>query len=182
VIYFVHSSSQQAATLMKKALLTILSLFASFAFGFFLNNIERVDNLLTNKINLEQEPLQALNLGAFSVSLSVRDLNVSKEFYEKLGFQAFAGSKDQNYLIMKNEDTLIGLFQGMFQGNILTFNPGWDQDGKDLPAYEDIRIIQQRLRQVGISLLSEANEKTSGPASIMLADPDGNLILVDQHR
>ena len=123
-----------------------------------------------------------MKLGAFSISLNVKDLNASKDFYEKLGFGVFAGSFEQNYLIMKNDNALIGLFQGMFQGNILTFNPGWDENACDIDNFDDIRKIQSHLKNSGLSLLSEADEKTEGPASLMLSDPDGNIILVDQHR
>ena len=123
-----------------------------------------------------------MKLGAFSVSLSVKDLNASKSFYEKLGFSIFAGSMDQNYLIMKNENALIGLFQGMFEGNILTFNPGWDENAANVNEFEDIRILQKRLKSNGLTLISEADESTEGPASLMLTDPDGNVILLDQHR
>jgi len=122
-----------------------------------------------------------MKLGAFSVSLSVKDLSVSKDFYEKLGFAVFAGSMEHNYLIMKNGDSLIGLFQGMFEGNILTFNPGWDQSANQLENFDDIRDIQRDLKGSGISLGSEADESTSGPASITIVDPDGNAILLDQH-
>lgn len=123
-----------------------------------------------------------MKLGAFSVSLSVKDLTISKEFYNKLGFEVFAGGMDQNYLIMKNGDALIGLFQGMFQGNILTFNPGWDQNAANLDDFTDIRDIQKHLKKENMELLSEANETVSGPTSLMLSDPDGNVILLDQHR
>lgn len=123
-----------------------------------------------------------MKLGAFSVSLSVKDLKISKEFYENLGFQTFAGSMEQNYLIMKNGNALIGLFQGMFEGNILTFNPGWDESAKNLEEFDDIREIQKHLKSKGIPLMTEVDEKTTGPASLMTTDPDGNLILMDQHR
>ena len=123
-----------------------------------------------------------MKLGAFSVSLSVKDLTISKEFYTKLGFEVFAGGMDQNYLIMKNGDALIGLFQGMFQGNILTFNPGWDQNAANLDDFTDIRDIQKYLKKENLELLSEADETVSGPTSLMLSDPDGNVILLDQHR
>ena len=123
-----------------------------------------------------------MKLGAFSVSLSVKDLTISKEFYTKLGFEVFAGGMDQNYLIMKNGDSLIGLFQGMFQGNILTFNPGWDQNAANLDDFTDIRDIQKHLKKENLELLSEADETVSGPTSLMLTDPDGNVILLDQHR
>lgn len=123
-----------------------------------------------------------MKLGAFSISLSVKDLKTSKAFYEKLGFNAFAGSVDENYIIMKNENALIGLFQGMFSGNILTFNPGWDYDAKNLDNFDDIRQIQKQLKLSGLQLTSEADESTEGPASLILQDPDGNVILLDQHR
>lgn len=122
-----------------------------------------------------------MKLGAFSVSLSVKDINASKEFYETLGFEVFAGQIERNYLIMKNGDTLIGLFQGMFENNILTFNPGWDSNANKLEKFDDIREIQKNLKENGIKLVSEADENTNGPASITLIDPDGNVILIDQH-
>ncbi|MBK9734338.1 MAG: VOC family protein [Saprospiraceae bacterium] len=123
-----------------------------------------------------------MKLGVFSISLSVKDLKTSQDFYEKLGFITFAGSMKQNYLIMKNDKALIGLFQGMFQGNILTFNPGWDENANNVENYDDIRDIQKHLKNSGLALTSEADEKTKGPASLMLTDPDGNVILLDQHR
>ncbi len=123
-----------------------------------------------------------MKLGAFSVSLSVKDIHASKAFYEKLGFTEFGGNIEQNWLILKNEDKIIGLFQGMFENNILTFNPGWDQDAQNLDEFTDVRDIQKQLKADGIGLIREADESTSGPASITLIDPDGNAILVDQHR
>ncbi|MCG9912201.1 MAG: VOC family protein [Flavobacteriales bacterium] len=123
-----------------------------------------------------------MKLGAFSVSLSVKDLLVSRKFYEQLGFTVFAGSMESKYLIMKNEHTLIGLFQGMFEGSMLTFNPGWDQNAQNLDSFDDVRAIQKQLKSNQIPLTLEADETTSGPASIMLSDPDGNVILIDQHR
>lgn len=122
-----------------------------------------------------------MKLGAFSVSLSVKDLSASKEFYEKLGFSQFAGSMEMNYLIMKNESTLIGLFQGMFENNILTFNPGWDSNAQNLEDFDDVRNIQKHLKDNGIAIDTEADESTNGPASLVLKDPDGNAILIDQH-
>lgn len=122
-----------------------------------------------------------MKLGAFSISLSVKDLAVSKAFYEKLGFIVFAGDMQHNYLIMKNGNALIGLFQGMFQNNILTFNPGWDENAQLQESFEDIRKIQQQLKSRGLQFVSEADENTSGPASFMVVDPDGNTILLDQH-
>lgn len=123
-----------------------------------------------------------MKLGAFSISLSVKDIKVSKQFYESLGFSVLAGDLDKNYLIMKNENSLIGLFQGMFQGNALTFNPGWDENGRNIDQFDDVRKIQQSLKSSGIQQASEVDESTTGPGSIMLSDPDGNIILIDQHR
>lgn len=123
-----------------------------------------------------------MQLGAFSVSLSVKDLEVSRVFYEKLGFAHFAGEPAKDYLIMKNGDTVIGLFQGMFQGNIMTFNPGWDQNAQEQDSYTDIREIEKQLKDQGLAFLQETDGAGTGPASFMLLDPDGNAILVDQHR
>lgn len=122
-----------------------------------------------------------MQLGAFSISLSVKDIAASRSFYESLGFTEFAGNMEQNYLIMKNGDTLIGLFQGMFENNILTFNPGWDANAQALDSFTDVRRIQEHLKGQGIDLQSEADPKTTGPASITVVDPDGNTILIDQH-
>lgn len=122
-----------------------------------------------------------MKLGAFSVSLNVKNLDASKKFYENLGFNVFAGDMKMNYLIMKNENTLIGLFQGMFENNILTFNPGWDSDAKKLENFDDVRVLQKTLQSKGIKLEQTADETTTGPASIVLLDPDGNAILIDQH-
>ncbi|MBE0567440.1 MAG: VOC family protein [Krumholzibacteria bacterium] len=124
-----------------------------------------------------------MKLGAFSVSLAVKDIAASRAFYEKFGFSVFGGDQAQNWLIMKNEDeTIIGLFQGMFAGNILTFNPGWDSNAKDTPEFIDVREIQRTLKAQGIRFVSEADESGAGPASFIAVDPDGNQILVDQHR
>ncbi|MFD2562197.1 VOC family protein [Aquimarina rubra] len=122
-----------------------------------------------------------MKLGAFSISLSVKDLRVSKEFYENLGFQVFAGDLEKNYLIMKNEDALVGLFQGMFENNILTFNPGWDTNANTLKNYDDVREIQKHLKNKGLKLERETDETSTGPGSVVLIDPDGNTILLDQH-
>ena len=123
-----------------------------------------------------------MKLGSFSISLAVKDLEASRAFYEKLGFREFGGDVDQNWLILQNEDQhTIGLFQGMFEKNIMTFNPGWDRSAKALDAFVDVREIQEGLKGAGIELTVEADEKTEGPASLMLTDPDGNIILVDQH-
>ncbi len=122
-----------------------------------------------------------MKLGAFSVSLSVKDIEASQAFYKKLGFQAVGGDISQNWLILKNGEHVIGLFQGMFDRNILTFNPGWDQHGNKLDPFTDIRELQKELKQNGMSLPNEVDESTTGPASLMLTDPDGNPILIDQH-
>jgi catechol 2,3-dioxygenase-like lactoylglutathione lyase family enzyme len=123
-----------------------------------------------------------MELGAFSISLAVKDIHTSKAFYEKLGFEVFGGDIEQNWLIMKNGKTIIGLFMGMFDQNILTFNPGWDQNAQEVDPFDDVRNIQQHLKNQGISLIEETDETGEGPGSITLADPDGNLILIDQHR
>jgi predicted lactoylglutathione lyase len=122
-----------------------------------------------------------MKLGAFSISLNVKDIKASKAFYESLGFILFAGSMDKKYLIMKNENALVGLFQGMFENNILTFNPGWNENAAAVEQFDDVREIQQQLKNKGIALKNEADQNTSGPASIVLTDPDGNVILIDQH-
>lgn len=122
-----------------------------------------------------------MELGAFSVSLTVKDLEASKSFYEKLGFQVFAGDAAQNWLIMKNGDHVIGLFQGMFEKNILTFNPGWDQNCNRLKSFTDVRDLQREFKAQGLKIESEADESTTGPASFTVIDPDGNPILIDQH-
>ena len=122
-----------------------------------------------------------MDLGAFSISLAVRDLAASRSFYEKFGFSVFAGDAAQDWLIMKNGEHAIGLFQGMFERNILTFNPGWDSNAHELAAFTDVRELQRRLRAQGVQFQQEADESTTGPASFIAVDPDGNPILVDQH-
>jgi lactoylglutathione lyase len=122
-----------------------------------------------------------MELGNFSVSLAVKDIQASTLFYEKLGFTAFMGERSQNWLIMKNGDHNIGLFQGMFDKNILTFNPGWTSDAQPLNEFTDVRELQRQLKDLGVDMISEADESTTGPASFMIVDPDGNTILVDQH-
>ncbi|MEO8221430.1 MAG: VOC family protein [Specibacter sp.] len=122
-----------------------------------------------------------MQLGAFSVSLAVKDIKASVAFYEKLGFTHHVGDVEQNWLVMKNGDVVIGLFQGMFEKNALTFNPGWNQDAQAIAPFTDVRDIQQQLKNSGVELLSEADLETTGPASFMLLDPDGNPIIVDQH-
>lgn len=122
-----------------------------------------------------------MKLGAFSVSLTVKDIKKSKLFYEQLGFTEFGGDLDQNWIIMKNGTTIIGLFQGMFDQNILTFNPGWDGNANQLKSFTDVRDIQKELKSKGFTMITEADETTTGPASFVIVDPDGNPILVDQH-
>ncbi|RAP76086.1 VOC family protein [Paenibacillus montanisoli] len=123
-----------------------------------------------------------MKLGAFSVSLSVKDIHISKSFYENLGFQVFGGDITQGWLILKNENCVIGLFQGMFEKNMLTFNPGWNENAENLDSFTDIRDIQKQLIANGIKMLTKANEGTEGPAHFIIEDPDGNQILLDQHR
>jgi catechol 2,3-dioxygenase-like lactoylglutathione lyase family enzyme len=122
-----------------------------------------------------------MELGNFSISLAVKDIAASKAFYEKFGFTVFGGDASQNWLILKNGDHVIGLFQGMFEKNILTFNPGWDSNAQKLATFTDVRELQRRLKAQGVTLQSEADESTTGPASFIAVDPDGNPILFDQH-
>jgi lactoylglutathione lyase len=122
-----------------------------------------------------------MELGAFSISLAVKDIDASRKFYGKLGFMPFAGNASQNWLILKNGDHVIGLFQGMFEKNIMTFNPGWDQNAQLLPTFTDVRELQRQLKAQGVPLMGEADETTTGPASFIVTDPDGNPILFDQH-
>ncbi len=122
-----------------------------------------------------------MELGTFSISLAVKDIQASKDFYEKFGFRAFGGDISQNWLILKNGEHVIGLFQGMFEKNMLTFNPGWDSNAGLLESFTDVRELQRRLKADGVTLITEADETTTGPASFMAVDPDGNPILVDQH-
>ena len=123
-----------------------------------------------------------MELGAFSVSLSVEDLEASREFYAKLGFVPIGGNAEENWLILRNGDHAIGLFQGMFERNTLTFNPGWNQQGKEVASFTDVRQLQRELHNSGVTLASEADAGSSGPGSCMVIDPDGNPILIDQHR
>lgn len=132
------------------------------------------ENNTSNQKNME--------LGAFSISLKVKDIKKSVEFYEKLGFTYKGGNIDQNWIVLKNGNTVIGLFQGFIEENTLTFNPGWDQQAQNLPEFTDVREIQKKLKAKDVKLDREADEKTSGPEYIILKDPDGNPILIDQHR
>ena len=122
-----------------------------------------------------------MELGAFSISLTVKNLAASRDFYEKFGFKVFGGDAAQGWLILKNGTHTIGLFEGMFDRNILTFNPGWDQHASKLDSYTDVRDLQRQLKAQGVTLTNEADESSTGPASFMAVDPDGNPILVDQH-
>ncbi len=122
-----------------------------------------------------------MQLGAFSISLAVKDIKASKAFYEKFGFKSMMGEPEKNWLIMKNGDHVIGLFQGMFDKNIMTFNPGWDSNAKKLDKFTDVRELQRQLKAQGVTFATEADETTTGPASFVAVDPDGNPILVDQH-
>jgi catechol 2,3-dioxygenase-like lactoylglutathione lyase family enzyme len=126
--------------------------------------------------------MQPMQLGNFSVSLAVKDIDASRQFYEKLGFAKFGGDASAGWLILKNGEAIIGLFQGMFEKNTLTFNPGWDANAQPLAQFTDIRDLQRRLKAQGVVLAAEADETTTGPAHFMVFDPDGNPILFDQHR
>jgi len=128
-----------------------------------------------------RENYSPMKLGAFSVSLSVKDLVISKEFYEKLGFQVFGGSEEEKYLIMKNGHAMVGLFQGMFDGNLLTFNPGWNEDAMQVEVFDDVRTIKDEVAKKGIPIHGASTEGKKGPGSFMITDPDGNVILIDQH-
>lgn len=123
-----------------------------------------------------------MGIGAFTVSLNVKNIQQSKTFYEKLGFQEVGGNIEENWVILRNDDTTIGLFQGMFEENLLTFNPGWDKNGKNVDSFTDVRELQELWRSKGIEFIKEADITTKGPEYITLVDPDGNTILVDQHR
>jgi catechol 2,3-dioxygenase-like lactoylglutathione lyase family enzyme len=170
---------------MRNSILIISGILISFGLGFYFNTSKREQTGNDSgksdlKTTIENE--EKMKLGAFSVSLSVKDLKTSKEFYEKLGFTFFAGGQEKNYLIMKNENSLIGLFHGMFEGNILTFNPGWDENAGNIEKFDDVREIQKQLKGKGVKIDNEVDEKTTGPAGFMITDPDGNIILIDQHR
>lgn len=123
-----------------------------------------------------------MKLGSFSISLAVTDIHASKAFYEKLGFTFKGGNIEHNWVVLKNGNAIIGLFQGMFEGNIITFNPGWDEDAQNIEEFDDVRAIQEHLKSLGINLTREADATTTGPEYITLTDPDGNNILIDQHR
>ncbi|WP_370539707.1 VOC family protein [Algoriphagus sp. Y33] len=163
---------------MNRSILFLSAISASFGLGFFFNSLVE-----KRPIRTQEKPTGTeTSLGAFSISLSVKDLAASQEFYETLGFSDFAGDMKANYLIMKNGNALIGLFEGMFEGNMLTFNPGWDENAQEIKEFRDVRVIQNHLKSKNIEIMNEADESSSGPASFLVKDPDGNLILVDQHR
>ena len=161
----------------------VIESWMSFGGSEEFKGMETVLTRVKRTVSSEVDPLAKdakIRLGNFSVSLAVKDLNVSRAFYEKLGFSAIGGNA-KNYLIMQNESSTIGLFQGMFEKNILTFNPGWDRNTKILPDFDDVRDIQQKIKVHGIVLTTVADAATTGPASFTLVDPDGNQILIDQH-
>lgn len=168
---------------MSKNTFLFTALLIAFSLGFYANTLKQTHFSSNNHHKaILKATKKSLKLGAFSISLNVKDLKVSKEFYEKLGFSILGGAMEQNYVIMKNGNALIGLFQGMFEGNILTFNPGWDENAKNISKFDDVRVIQKHLKENNIKLTMEADEKTTGPGFIMLNDPDGNVIYIDQHR
>lgn len=142
-------------------------------------SIEKDKYLQTQLLTKTKE--LTMQLGAFSISLAVKNIEASRSFYEKFGFKVIGGDASQNWLILKNSDHTIGLFQGMFEKNTLTFNPGWDKNAAEIDAYTDIRDLQRQIKAQGVELMTEADEATSGPASFVAVDPDGNPILVDQH-
>lgn len=135
----------------------------------------------TQSTTTQTPEIKTMELGNFSVSLAVKDLQTSKDFYEKLGFTQFGGQMEMNYLIMQNGTATIGLFQGMFEENIMTFNPGWNRSAETLDQFEDVRAIQTTLKERGIQPVTAVDETSDGPASMVITDPDGNTILIDQH-
>lgn len=161
---------------MKKIIIPILGLSLAFSLG--LLTMSFVQNSAPKKEKQEQP----LKLGVFSISLNVKDVKSSKAFYEKLGFKQSGGDVAQNYVVMRNENTLIGLFQGMFKETMLTFNPGWDINKKELKKFDDVRKIQRHLKQQQIPISLETDSTATGPGFIIFNDPDGNVILIDQHR
>ena len=164
---------------MKKTILIIAGVAVCFACGSFTQKMMSEDQPAQKAKDQMAAPLQ---MGVFSLSLNVKDLAVSMAFYESLGFSQMGGDKASNYVIMKNGNTIIGLFNGFFEGQMLTFNPGWDENANNVDPFDDVRVIQRSLKSNGIAIDAECDESTTGPASIMLKDPDGNVILVDQHR
>ena len=164
---------------MKNIGLVLLGGLITFLLSFTVNTIQKTD-IIAIKTAIKKN--NNLKLGAFSISLTVKDLKTSRAFYENLGFTILGGGMEMNYLILKNENAIIGLFQGMFEGNIITFNPGWDENGKNIKKFDDVRVIQENIKKKGIQVMGEADLNSKGPAGIMITDPDGNMILIDQHR
>lgn len=164
---------------MKNISLIVLGFVLALLLGFYPHSeleLNKDENLL------KKTKSEKMKLGAFAISLSVKDIRASKQFYENLGFSVLGGDLEKNYLIMKNETAIIGLFQGMFDNNILTFNPGWDENGNNIESFNDIREIQENFKNQGISIDNEIDPRSDGPASFTITDPDGNVILFDQHR
>jgi len=160
---------------MKNYITISIWILAIISCGMINNNSQKTEITMGDTVN------GTMKIGAFSNSLAVKDLAASKAFYEKLGFEQMGGDVKMNYVIMKNEKALIGLFQGMFEGNIMTWNPGWDENGKNIAEFKDVREIQKHLKAKGLELDAEVSTGDSGPGSIVLKDPDGNMILIDQH-
>jgi catechol 2,3-dioxygenase-like lactoylglutathione lyase family enzyme len=165
---------------MKKTLLIMAGVAVCFACGSFTQKMMS-DNDQPQQEVKDQMP-DPLKMGVFSLSLNVQDVAVSKAFYEQMGFTQMGGDLESNYVIMKNDKTIIGLFNGFFEGQMLTFNPGWDENGKNIDPFDDVRKIQRTLNSFGVTIDTQCDEATTGPAFIMFKDPDGNVILVDQHR
>ena len=168
---------------MKNISLIFFGFALALLMGFYAHSeLKKENRIHINDKAITKTNIDNMKLGAFSISLSVKDIKASKQFYENLGFTVLGGGLDQNYLIMKNENSLIGLFQGMFDNNILTFNPGWNENGNNVESFNDIREIQEQLKNKGINIENEIDKNSSGPASFIITDPDGNVILFDQHR
>ena len=166
---------------------TLFSIILAFLLGYFARSWvpqkkTTADAEDATSENTSEGTSSDLDLGAFSVSLNVKDLAKSKAYYETLGFSQMGGGEEMNYYIMKNGQSNIGIFYGMFEGNILTYNPGWNENAENLESFTDVRDIQKQLKANNISLILEASDSTTGPGSIMLQDPDSNMILIDQHR
>lgn len=173
---FSHIAYSEAALCPSKRGITP-GVFRQIPLTFIFTELRRINSL--EGLVIEGDNMR---LGAFSISLSVKDIQKSWDFYEKLGFRVTGGDISQNWLILMSGDTVLGLFQGMFDGNLLTFNPGWDQHANDLEEFDDIRVLKQRLEEKGLAPINMDSENPTGPASFSISDPDGNVILVDQHR
>ena len=171
-------SALKSAAVGASLLFAIYSMTFANGFSNFRNNAVQEEQENEKQETGDQDKMQ---LGNFSVSLTVKDINASKAFYEKLDFRQIGGNLEQNWVIMQNDTATIGLFQGMFEKNIMTFNPGWNRKAETLEKYQDVRDLQATVKERGITPVKEADEGTSGPASFVITDPDGNMILVDQH-